>query len=122
MQLITLKSKLYSRPAFITDTSGRILLACIKYLARCPCPRCYVLKDKVSDMGRKLDIKNRVKNTRVDSKEVQDDIALARKWLFEMGLPINNHNMKNLLGPWSLTPVQVRCPIFVSKSILHATL
>lgn len=121
MQLIILKSKQYSCPTFVTDTPCRILLACIKYLAKCPCPRCYVLKDKVSDMGKKLDINNRVRNVRVDSEDLQDDIACARKWLFELGLPINNSHMKKLLGPCSLTPVQVTCSI-LSLTISDATL
>jgi hypothetical protein len=72
-------------------------------------------------MGRKLDIKNRIKGVRVDSEELQYDIALARKWLFEMGLPINNPNMKKLLGPRSLTPVQVRFLMFIFNTTFDAT-
>jgi hypothetical protein len=121
MQPIIPKSKLYPCLVFINDVSCRILLTCIKYLAKCPCPRCYVLKDKVSEMGRKLDIKNRIKGVRVDSEELQYDIALARKWLFEMGLPINNPNMKKLLGPRSLTPVQVRFLMFIFNTTFDAT-
>lgn len=85
----------------------RVLLGCIKYLGMCPCPRCYVDKKKVHDMGKKLDIRNRSKNARIDSVELQAEIKLIRKWMFELGLPISNPHVSNKLGVLSLTPVQV---------------
>ncbi|KZT03338.1 uncharacterized protein LAESUDRAFT_660046, partial [Laetiporus sulphureus 93-53] len=46
-------------PRFFTysaDYPEKILLACIRYLARCPCPRCLIKKADIPDMGSHMDM------------------------------------------------------------------
>ncbi|KIL55572.1 hypothetical protein M378DRAFT_90703 [Amanita muscaria Koide BX008] len=91
---------------YAADYPEKVLLACIKYLGNCPCSRCYVLKEKISDMGKKPDLRNRINNARFDDIDIHANIQLVRKWMFELGLPISNPFVIRKLGPQSLTPVR----------------
>lgn len=84
----------------------RILLACLKYLARCPCPRCKINKDKIIEMGTRADDYRR-NQTRVDDDDVQWRISLARQWIFERGMPLTSTCLDRILAPLSLTPTRV---------------
>ena len=84
----------------------RILLACLKYLAKCPCPRCKINKDKIIEMGTRADDYRR-NCTREDDDDVVWRIALARQFIFERGIPLTSVFVDRLLGPLSLTPTRV---------------
>ncbi|KAF9521934.1 hypothetical protein CPB83DRAFT_872126 [Crepidotus variabilis] len=94
-------------PRFLTDSADypeKVLLACIKYLAQCPCPRCLVLKSKIPRLGTKPDMKDRLKLTRVDNVHIHLDIETVRKWLFEKGINVSSKHVMDILGAKSLTP------------------
>jgi len=59
-------------------------MACLKFLATCPCPRCLVLKTKIPRIGTTQDFRDWANNMRVDNELLHHDIDLARKWLWKL--------------------------------------
>ncbi len=84
-----------------------MLLTALKFLAKCPCPRCKINKDKIIGMGTYADDCRRNK-TRVDDNDVQWRITLARRFIFEKGIPLTSKYLERILDPLSLTPTRVR--------------
>ncbi len=85
----------------------RVLLACIRFLGRCPCTTCYTLKTQVPDMGTKYDQKRR-EHVRTDTTFIRSLIAKARKLIFEWGKLIASKAVESKLQPFSLQPLRVR--------------
>ncbi|THH19110.1 hypothetical protein EW146_g1980 [Bondarzewia mesenterica] len=95
-------------PRFFTysaDYPEKIILASIKSLGKCPCPRCFVKKDQIGALGMKLDQKRR-ENGRVDDSARQGKIKMARQWIFEKGYAVASKAVERLLGPMSLVPTR----------------
>lgn len=91
---------------------SRVLLACIRFLGKCPCPTCLVEKKNIAAMGSKRDMKTRTK-ARTDDKHTQGIIARARSWIFEKGYNLRSAMVERLLYPLSLLPTRVS----VSKTL-----
>jgi hypothetical protein len=79
-------------------------MACLRFLSRCPCPRCLILKSRIPMIGTKTDTKQRMKLTCVDSEDRRDTIELVHKMMFERGVNITSVRIENLLKPTSLVP------------------
>jgi hypothetical protein len=84
-----------------------MLMACLRYLALCPCPRCLLLKSKIPLIGSKTDTNSRLKLVRKDSKARQKMIENARQLMFEKGVNITSEKIEKILRPDSLTPTRV---------------
>ncbi|TBU51202.1 hypothetical protein BD310DRAFT_834969 [Dichomitus squalens] len=94
-------------PRFFTysaDYPEKVLIAALRPLARCLCPRCLTPKDKVSEAGTKSDDRRRT-HTRQDTTSLREDIHRARKNLFK-GYSIAGKHVKSWLDAESLTPIQ----------------
>ena len=87
-------------------------MACLKYLAQCPCPRCLLLKSKISLIGTKCDAQARVKLVCIDDDRQRWDVELVRKWIFENGISLTSVAVDQILGPKSLTPTCVCLALF----------
>ena len=87
-----------------------MLLACLRFLAECPCPLCYVKKKDISALGTLCDMQQREKSPRIDTEAIQFDIELTRSWIFHDGLSGNSRSIAKVLGMRSLLPVRVGCP------------
>lgn len=72
-----------------------------------PCPRCFVSKGDIHNLGTKKDMRVR-SNVRVDNKERQDKINLSRTFIYEKGYVVNSQAVENLLKEQSLVPTKVR--------------
>ena len=116
MQQITLRSKqvLLRTSWELTPHSHRVLLACIKYLAKCPCPRCLIIKEDISDIGKRRDMINRTKCARVDDPTTQVRIAGARNAIFG-GTSFSSQYIEAATGDRSLTAVRV-CLVWEPRS------
>lgn len=57
-------------------------------------------------MGTTADLYRRNK-TREDNDDIVHRITLARKWIFEEGMPLTNKYLDRILGDLSLTPSRV---------------
>ncbi|KAJ7686355.1 hypothetical protein B0H17DRAFT_1136909 [Mycena rosella] len=67
----------------------RVLLATIKNLGGCPCPRCFVEKSQIPKMGTKTDMRQR-QDIRQDTSSWRDKIEAARRWIFGQGLGVTS--------------------------------
>ncbi|PSS06869.1 hypothetical protein PHLCEN_2v3527 [Hermanssonia centrifuga] len=93
---------------YSADYPEKILLATIRYLATCPCPRCLIPKVDISAIGTKLDSKRRQKMARTDDNGRRRIVNLTRTWIFERGLSITSKYVNDVLGPRSWVPTRVR--------------
>ncbi|KAI1784806.1 hypothetical protein LXA43DRAFT_1100996 [Ganoderma leucocontextum] len=87
------------------DYPEKILLACLRYFARCPCPRCRINKDKLLEMGTRNDTFRRNQH-RVDNDDVKWRIDLTRRWIYQDGMALTSVYVDRVLGPLSLTPTR----------------
>ncbi|KAK7013429.1 GLOBIN domain-containing protein [Favolaschia claudopus] len=95
-------------PRFFTygaDYPEKVLLATIKYFGGCPCPRCFVDKDQISQMGTKVDMRRR-QNIREDTPWYRKTIETARRWIFERGYLVAGAAINRMLKPTSLVPTR----------------
>ncbi|KAI0315118.1 hypothetical protein OF83DRAFT_1293481 [Amylostereum chailletii] len=95
-------------PRFFTYTADypeKVLLASIKYLGACPCPRCLIKKEDIHKVGTKNDIKFREKHPRVDNDWHAKAIDEARKLIFEQGVPVNSVKINRKLQ-YSTVPIR----------------
>ncbi len=84
---------------YSADYPEKVLLATIRYLATCPCPRCFVQKKDIAAMGTKLDAGRRDKNARHDNEERRRVVNLTRSWIYEKGLAVTSKYLDNVLRP-----------------------
>lgn len=91
----------------ITDNIlHRMLLACLRYFAKCPCPRCHINKDKIIEMGTRNDLYRR-NWVRQDDADAIYRTRITQRWVFEDSLPLTSVHIERVLGPLSLTPTRV---------------
>ncbi|THV06142.1 hypothetical protein K435DRAFT_816014 [Dendrothele bispora CBS 962.96] len=88
------------------DYLERILMVCMKFLAKCLCPRCTITKSKIPNLGTKNDFYICNNRRRHDSKAHQKRIEEARKRIFEQGYSVASLAVGDLLDDQSLTPVR----------------
>ncbi|KAG1881243.1 hypothetical protein F4604DRAFT_1549479, partial [Suillus subluteus] len=58
---------------------------CIKFLGKFPCPRCLIPKDKIDQMGSKLDRLRCTRDARMDNHARWSMIEMVRDWIFTKG-------------------------------------
>lgn len=92
----------------------RVLLATIKYLGGCPCPRCLIEKAKIRNLGMKRDMlaRERLNQLRIDSTGIQNRIETARKHLFALGALVNGTKVDGRLKKDSLVPTRVSLYVY----------
>ncbi|KAJ3750342.1 hypothetical protein DFH05DRAFT_1388622, partial [Lentinula detonsa] len=90
-------------PRFFTysaDYPEKVLLATIRDLGSCPCPRCLVPKSSLDQMGSKRDIKLREKICTF----LVDKVMRARQWIYNEGIKIRGSAVERLLKETSSVP------------------
>ena len=92
----------------------RALIAALKPLANCLCPRCLTQKNEVNEAGTTEDHDRRETLQRKDNNIVHSKIRRARKLVFG-GRSLNSERVKELLDPQSLTPVRVSRICFMTR-------
>jgi hypothetical protein len=95
-----------------------VLLAGIRALAVCPCPRCFIKKLSIYLMGTLGDMFRR-NDLRVDTTGLRDLIGKARHQIFVLGKAIASASVDTLLKAYSWVPVQARLPFM---TLLYAVL
>ena len=85
----------------------------IRKQGKCPSPRTFIEEKYISALGSMADDQRR-QHIRLDNDHRQENVKLARKFIFEKGLGIRSKGVEGLLGSTSYTPTRV-C-IFVSYS------
>ncbi|PPQ66257.1 hypothetical protein CVT24_007275 [Panaeolus cyanescens] len=95
-------------PRFFTysaDYPEKVLLSTIKYLAKCPCPRCTTEKKHIPALGTHADIQRR-SHKRVDNEYRRFDIEGARRDIYEKGKGAKSKAIEDRLGTDSSIPVR----------------
>ena len=85
----------------------RILLASIRNLGQCPCPRCLVTMSSVHKLGMRSDMRQRTSNTRKDNACRQSKVISARRLIHEKNYSVNSAAIEGLLKDESLVPTSV---------------
>ncbi|KAJ3494201.1 hypothetical protein NLJ89_g10856 [Agrocybe chaxingu] len=96
-------------PRFLTysaDYPEKVLMACLKFLSQCPCPRCLILKSKIPRLGSKSDKRDRERLLRVDDATRRNSIERARKLMFVKGVSVTSVHIERILGAKSLIPTR----------------
>ena len=96
----------------------RILISCIKFLAKCMCPQCLSLKSKITKVGSETDMCNWVTLEHVDNEAWCYDIEMVREMLFEKGVNISSSKIDQILGPTSAVPTRI-CLLFYHTRLNH---
>jgi hypothetical protein len=86
----------------------RILIACIRNLGHCPCPRCLIPLDRVNNMGMRQDMTQRETLARVDDTDRRNRVATAREHIYEKNYLVHGAAVERLLQKDSLVPTTVR--------------
>ena len=87
----------------------RILMAGIRNLGLCPCPRCIIKKTDISALGTPMDDKRRMKLRR-NTHHFHTKVSIARDLIYK-GCQINSKPVNHFLKEESLVPTTV-CPSF----------
>ena len=114
MLLITPKSKFMALLLVYSNGNCRILLACMKFLGTCPCPRCLITKDKICKLGMKIDRWVHDKKARIDDGACCWSIEGAHKAMFDLGRSIASKAVEGAIGAKSLVPMWVRVTFICS--------
>jgi hypothetical protein len=93
----------------VYSTTFRVLIATIKDMGSCPCPRCLTPKSMFTSLGLRQDMKSRLENLRV---YVTTNITRAREYIYRWGNTVDGIKVEEMLGEGSWVPVMVSldCP------------
>jgi hypothetical protein len=121
-QQTTLKSeiaRLLHHYISLTTNNIRILIASIRNLGKCPCPRCLIPLSLVHNLGMARDMGQRETMVRVDNIQRRSNVYAARRVIYEMNFLVNSAGVENILRGTSLVPTEVSCVhSFISDNIL----
>jgi hypothetical protein len=113
------KSGLGKHLATISLSYHRILLASIRNLARFPCPRCLIPKDRVHNMGKRRDIAQRETLVRVDDVDHRHRVTVARDLIYQKNYAVDSAAVKRILHKDSTVPTAVCiCPLSAMAAAL----
>ncbi|KIJ32462.1 hypothetical protein M422DRAFT_265630 [Sphaerobolus stellatus SS14] len=85
------------------DYPEKVLLASIRVLGACPCPRCLVKKDDIPRIGMKADRNTREKKPHIDTEDYRSKVESARNAIYHDGFVVNGNIVDGLLKAESLT-------------------
>ena len=85
----------------------RILLASIRNLGRCPCPRCLIPLNQIHNLAKPRDMARRITGSRVDSVMRRTRVSAARRLIYEKNMQVGCAAVEDLLYETSLVPTSV---------------
>ncbi|KIJ57457.1 hypothetical protein HYDPIDRAFT_64582, partial [Hydnomerulius pinastri MD-312] len=89
---------------YSADYPEKVLLASIRNLGKCPCPRCTIPMSRVHNLGMTRDTNERETLARIDDCVRQHKIKIARTHIYESGLGVHSDAVEGLLKDQSLVP------------------
>ncbi|CDO76810.1 hypothetical protein BN946_scf185033.g7 [Trametes cinnabarina] len=89
---------------YSADYPEKVLLATIRDMGNCPCPRCLVPKDRICEIGTPQDKVARERKARVDDASRKAIVQQARGFIMSKGLGVNSTAVEAILKPQSLVP------------------
>lgn len=94
---------------------SRIILASIRNLGICPCPRCLIPKSLTHSLGMTRDMSKRLSLARVDDNQRRGSVSTARKLIYERNYAVDSVPIENILKEQSLVPTTVRVYTYTSS-------
>jgi Plavaka transposase len=85
----------------------RVLIANIRNLGGCPCPRCITPKDQFQNVATANDMLRRDTLSRHDTEDRRSKIMSARRLIYEDQYVVDTPQVEALLKPQSLVPTIV---------------
>src|ERR1700738_2733005 len=92
---------------WIFTATDRILLASIRNLGICPCPRFFMPLSHAHCFGMARDTAQRTAIVRVDNQTRQNKVYAARRLIYEKQYRVNAAAIEDLLKDESLVPTSV---------------
>lgn len=94
-------------------TKARVLIATIRQLGGCPCPRCLIPTTRLHNLGMSRDRQQRSTLARSDASRSQL-VATARNLIYEKNYGVGSAAVESLLKPnsWVPTSVSVTVSLF----------
>ena len=116
----TPKSKVPVDTILIVLMTGniRILIATIRNLGKCPCPRCLIPLNRVHNLGMPRDMMQRDTMACVDNLQCRNAVDAARRIIYDKNFQVNSTGVENILRDMSLVPAAVSCAYFLATIIL----
>ncbi|THH26439.1 hypothetical protein EUX98_g7748, partial [Antrodiella citrinella] len=105
---------------YSADYPEKVLLATLRNLGRCICPRCKQTKDRVPEMGTKNDDNRRETLAREDDEAYRRKSTTARKAVYNSGLGVKSSAVETLLAQESLVPTLNAFSEFAQKILPFA--
>lgn len=106
--------------AFISSllslTEIRILVACLKYISKFPCPCCLIPKEHFFQLGTAVEMHQRISKAHIDSEHKQGWITIAHKHVFEHRVSVSG-TITKIFNSESLTLTMVS--FFSQLSLLN---
>ena len=99
----------------LTQWLCRALVATIRQKGHHPCPRCLIPKVKFDLMGQIRDLAQRISNPR---NILHEAVQAARRFIYQLGLPVNGPAVDRLLKSTSSVPTVVSSVCFFWFSFL----
>ncbi|KAJ2933285.1 hypothetical protein H1R20_g3796, partial [Candolleomyces eurysporus] len=90
---------------YSADYPEKVLIATIRGLGDCPCPRCLVSKDNLDQLGTEADFQTREGQARRDDNARRELVQSALSKIFHEGISLSGKAVDDLLKPQSLQPV-----------------
>lgn len=98
---------------------NRVLIANIRNLGSCPCPRCLIPKNHLHNLATKKDIVQRRILTRRDTKERRLKVTTSRQLIYDKGYVVGTPQVEALLKEESLVPTMVRSSRWLINSTFN---
>ncbi|KAF8834372.1 hypothetical protein BDN67DRAFT_992676 [Paxillus ammoniavirescens] len=94
----------YEHGIVITCQDKVVLIATIRNLGKCPCPRCLIPKSRVHLLATRLDILERETLSRSDTAQCRAKVISAHKLIYESNYAVDGTCVEELLKDESLIP------------------
>ncbi|KAF9539268.1 hypothetical protein CPC08DRAFT_651222 [Agrocybe pediades] len=96
---------------YSADYPEKILLATIRPLGRCPCPRCLIEKRRIDGLGTKADDQRRA-HLRVDTAQRRGKVENSRRWIYKHGRAVKSKKVEENLFEESYVPTRNAFSVF----------
>ena len=100
--------------------SNRVLIANIRNLGSCPCPRCLILKDHLHNLASERDLLQRHALAHHDTEERRKKVADAHQLIYDQQYVVDTPQVEVLLKEESLVPTKVHTPSRLTTSLAYS--
>ncbi|KII90776.1 hypothetical protein PLICRDRAFT_697259 [Plicaturopsis crispa FD-325 SS-3] len=89
---------------YSADYPEKVLIASIRDMGGCPCPRCKIRKDQIPGLATSADTAIRIDMARHDDDARRSKVSAARQKIYKDGYVVNSDHVDDLLKAESLVP------------------